>query len=127
MVGSSGEAGQAALLMLGVLAAVLAGALILFGLGQALGARGKHQRAADLAAVSGAQVMRREYARLFEPAVLENGAPNRRHLSSAAYVSLARAAALRGASRNGVSPGRVEVSFPDVSFAPTRITVGVRG
>jgi hypothetical protein len=35
--------------MLGVLAAVLAGALVLFGFGQALGARGHSQRAADLA------------------------------------------------------------------------------
>jgi hypothetical protein len=43
------ECGQAALLMLGVLAAVLAGALVLFGFGQALGARGHSQRAADLA------------------------------------------------------------------------------
>jgi hypothetical protein len=41
------ECGQAALLMLGVLAAVLAGVLVLFGFGQALGARGHAQRAAD--------------------------------------------------------------------------------
>lgn len=59
------ESGQAALLMLGVLAAVLAGVLVLFGFGQALGARGHAQRAADLAAVSAAQVMRRNFARLF--------------------------------------------------------------
>jgi Putative Flp pilus-assembly TadE/G-like len=58
MTGSNGEAGQAALLLLGVLAALLAGAVVLFAFGQALGARGKHQRAADLAAVSAAQVMR---------------------------------------------------------------------
>lgn len=101
--------------------------LILFGFGQALGARAKHQRAADLAAVSGAQVMRREYPRLFEPATLEGGVPNPGHLSDAAYLALTRAAALRGARRNGVSPGRVGVSFPDVPFAPTRITVVVRG
>ena len=54
--------------MLGVLAALLAGVLVLFGFGQALGARGHAQRAADLAAVSAAQVMRRNFARLFEPA-----------------------------------------------------------
>jgi hypothetical protein len=40
------ESGQAALLMLGMLAAVLAGVLVLFGFGQALGARGQAQRAA---------------------------------------------------------------------------------
>ena len=47
----AGERGQASLLLFGLLA-LLAGTLILFGFGQALGARGKHQRAADLAAVS---------------------------------------------------------------------------
>src|ERR687894_1268753 len=95
-----GERGQAALLMLGVLAALLAGVLVLFGFGQALGARGHAQRAADLAAVSAAQVMRRNFARVFEPAYLERGLPNPRHLSAAAYRSLARAGALRGARRN---------------------------
>src|ERR671917_2877596 len=89
------EQGQAALLMLGVLAALLAGVLILFGFGQALGARGHAQRAADLAAVSAAQVMRRNHARVFEPAFLEGGVPNARHLSNHAYLSLARAEALR--------------------------------
>jgi hypothetical protein len=121
------ESGQATLLLLGVLAAVLAGTLILFGFGQALGARGKHQRAADLAAISGAQVMQRHYARLFEPPLLGNGVPNPRHLSTSAYLDLARAGARRGGRRNGVAPGRVSVSFPDAGFAPTRITVSVRG
>ena len=126
MIGSSGEGGQAALLMLGVLAAVLVGVLVLFGFGQALGARGHAQRAADLAAVSAAQVMRRNFARLFEPAVLEGGVPNSRHLSNDAYLALARAAALRGAVRNGVQRRRVEVAFPESRFAPTRVTVVVR-
>jgi hypothetical protein len=121
------ESGQAALLMLGVLAALLAGTLILFGFGQALGARGKHQRAADLAAVSAAQVMRRHYHRLFEPAVLEGGVANPRHLSTATYLSLARAAAERGARRNGVRTQGLTVEFPDRGFAPTRVTVTVRG
>jgi hypothetical protein len=121
------QSGQAALLVLGVLAALLAGALVLFGFGQALGARGKHQRAADLAAVSAAQVMRRHHSRLFEPAFFANGLPNPRHLSNAAYLALARAAARRGARRNGVAPERVEVSFPGAGFAPTRINVRVRG
>jgi len=40
------ERGQASLLLLGVVAALLVGVLVLFGFGQALGARGKHQRAA---------------------------------------------------------------------------------
>jgi len=121
------ESGQASLLLLGVLAAVLAGVVILFAFGQALGARSKHQRAADLAAISAAQVMSRNYARLFEPPFLEGGIPNPRHLSNAQYLAMARSAALRGGSRNGVPPLRVTVSFPDALFAATRVVVGVRG
>ena len=124
---SGAERGQASLLLLGMLAVLLVGVLVLFGFGQALGARGKHQRAADLAAVSGAQVMSRLYGRLFEPAVLENGLPNPRYLSNEAYLARARAAALRGARRNGVPPSRVEVDFPAAGFAPTRIEVRTRG
>jgi len=92
----------------------------LFGFGQALGARGHAQRAADLAAISAAQVMRRNFARLFEPATLENGAPNPRHLTNGSYVALARAAALRGARRNGASAQSVVVEFRESGFAPTR-------
>jgi hypothetical protein len=121
------QSGQATLLLLGALAVLLAGTLVLFGFGQALGTRGKHQRAADLAAVSAAQVMRRHYPRLFEPAFLEHGVPNARHLSNAAYLALARAAARRGARSNGVPPAQVTVAFPDRGFAPTRITVEARG
>jgi soluble lytic murein transglycosylase-like protein len=64
---------------------------------------------------------------LFEPAFLEDGAPNPRHLSNEAYLALGRAGALRGARRNGVPPGRVDVSFPGARSAPTRIAVAVRG
>jgi hypothetical protein len=121
------ERGQASLLLLGLLAALVGGMLVLFGFGQALGARGKHQRAADLAAVSAGQVMSRNYSRLFEAAVFENGVPNPRHLSNEQYLVLARAAALRGARRNGVPAGRVEVDFPAGGFAPTRIEVSTSG
>jgi hypothetical protein len=124
---SRDERGQAALLFLGLLAVLLAGTLVLFGFAQALGTKGKHQRAADLAAVSAAQVMRRHYQRLFEPALLEEGLPNPRHLSNAAYLALAGAAAREGARRNGVSPRRVRVALPDRGFAPTRVKVVVRG
>jgi Transglycosylase SLT domain/D-alanyl-D-alanine carboxypeptidase/Putative Flp pilus-assembly TadE/G-like len=121
------ERGQATLLVLGVLAALLAGTIILFALGQAYGAKSRHQRAADLAAVSAAQVMRRNYSRLFEPAFLERGVPNPRHLSNADYLALARAAAVRGARRNGVARAAVQVSFPDQGFAATQVEVAVRG
>jgi len=112
--------------MLGVLAAVLAGGLVLFGFGQALGARSHAQRAADLSAISAAQVMRRSFPRLFEPPFLETGLPNPHHLSKAAYLSLARDAARRGARRNGVEPARIAIDFPGGAFAPTRVTVAVR-
>jgi Transglycosylase SLT domain/D-alanyl-D-alanine carboxypeptidase/Putative Flp pilus-assembly TadE/G-like len=122
-----GDAGQASLLVLGVLAAVLAGVVVLFAFGQALGAKSRHQRAADLAAISAAQVMSRNYARLFEPPLLEGGIPNPRYLSNAEYLGMARAAALRGGRRNGVPPQTVAVSFPGPPFAPTRVAVGVNG
>ena len=124
---SRSQAGQASLLLLGVFAALLAGTLILFGFGQALGAKSRHQRAADLAAVSAAQVMRDEYPRLFEPPVFENGLPNPRHLSTVEYLALGRSAALRGARRNAVAGGGVRVTFPAGDFAPTRVTVAVSG
>jgi hypothetical protein len=126
-IGSDGAAGQAALLMLGMLAVLLAGALVLFAFGNALGARAHHQRAADLAAVSAAQVMRDLYPRLFESPFIEPGVPNPRHLEEESYLALAREAAVRGAQRNGVSIGVADVSFPGAGFAPTRVTVRVRG
>jgi hypothetical protein len=110
-----------------VLAAMLAGALILFGIGQAVGARGKQQRAADLAAVSAARVMRDLYPRLFEPPFLAAGEPNPHHLEEESYLALARAAAIRGAGRNGVRIRPGDVSFPGESFAPTRVSVRVMG
>ena len=122
-----GEAGQASLMMLAVIGALLAGTLVLFAFGNALGAKGGHQRAADLAAVSAAQVMRDLYPRLFEPPFLEPGVPNPRHLEQEAYLGLARAAAVRGARRNGVRLRRADVRFPADGFAPTRVTVRVRG
>jgi Transglycosylase SLT domain/D-alanyl-D-alanine carboxypeptidase len=123
----SDEHGQASLLLLAVVAAVLAGMLVLFALGQALGAKSRHQRAADLAAMSAAVAMRTVYPRLFEPVELEPGVPNPRHLTSEAYRSLARAAAIRVARRNGVSIGAGDVRFPGAGFAPTRVAVTARG
>jgi hypothetical protein len=119
--------GQASLLLLAVIGAVLVGAAVLFAFGNALGARGKHQRAADLAAISAAQVMRDLYPRLFEPPFIEPDVPNPRHLEEADYRALAVAAAIRGGRRNRVVVGREDVSFPGSGFAPTRVTVRVRG
>jgi Transglycosylase SLT domain/D-alanyl-D-alanine carboxypeptidase len=52
--------------------------------------------------------------------------PNSRHLSNGAYLALARAAAIRGAVRNGLEGRGVEVAFPPSRFAPTRVTVVIR-
>ena len=120
------ERGQSALLMLGAIAALIAFAMVLASLGQALGTRSRVQRVADLAAISGAREMRDSYGRLFEPPFLRPGVPNVRHLDVRAYLERARSAALDGASRNGVRIARSDVRFPDAaSFAPTRIAVDV--
>jgi hypothetical protein len=79
------QSGQASLMMLAVIGALLAGTLVLFAFGNALGAKGRHQRAADLAAVSAAQVMREVYPRLFEPTRLSTSRTGR--ASSAARPS----------------------------------------
>jgi hypothetical protein len=121
------ERGQASLMMLAVVAAVLAGAVVLFAFGNALGAKGRHQRGADLAAISAAQAMRDLYPRLFEPPFIEPDVPNPQHLEEAEYRGLAVAAAVRGAQRNGVDLRPRDVSFGGTGFAPTQVTVRVRG
>ncbi len=123
----SNERGQASLMMLAVVAAMLAGAVVLFAFGNALGAKARQQRAADLAAISAAQVMRDLYPRLFEPPFIEPELPNPRHLEEAEYRDGAVAAAVRAAERNGVRLRASDVSFGGTGFAPTRVTVRVRG
>src|SRR5262245_12175025 len=120
------HSGQATLLLLALVGILLASTLVLFAFGQALGAKGRHQRAVDLAAVAAARAMRDVYSRLFEPALLEDAVPNPLHLELDEYLALARRAALRTAVANGVSAEGVTVSFP-AGFAPTRVTVSVRG
>src|SRR5262245_49557523 len=91
------------------------------------GAKGRYQRAADLAAISAAQVMRDLYPRLFEPPFIAPDVTNPRHLEEGEYRGAAVAAAIRGGRRNGVAVRAEDVSFPGSSFAPTRVTVRVRG
>jgi len=114
-------------MLLGAVAAVLAGAVLLFAFGNALGAKGRHQRAADLAAISAAQVMRELYPRLFVPPFVGPDVPNPRHLEDAEYRDRAVTAAMRGAQRNGVHLRPTDVSFGGTAFASTRVTVRIRG
>ena len=118
------EAGQAAIAVLGVGAALLLGALMLGAVARGIGVRSDEQRAADLAALAGARAMHESYAGLFEPAALGPRA-NPAHLERAAYLRRGRAAAIATARRNGARA--ITVSFPDAgSFAPVRIAVQVR-
>ena len=110
------ESGQALLLLVAALAAVLVGAFVLGAVARGVGAQGRDQRAADLGALAGARAMRAVYDRLFEPPTI-GGRPNPRHLERRAYLELGRDASTRGAQANGART--VEVSFPDGrSFAP---------
>ncbi|MEJ7749919.1 MAG: transglycosylase SLT domain-containing protein [Thermoleophilaceae bacterium] len=120
------ESGQALVLVLGVVAALITGSLVLAAFGQALGGKSRAQRGADLAAMSAATSMRDDYPRLFEAVVLPNGLPNPRHLSTARYLARARRAAVRIGRRNGVRVQAGDVAFTG-GFAPTRVTVRVRG
>ena len=121
------QRGQATVLLLGVAFGLIAGVLMLGAFGQALGAKGRHQRAADLAAVSAARVMREDYPRLFEPPYLRPGVPNPRHLERGDYLARARAAAVRAGARNGVRVDPGDVSFDHDPLAPVRVTVAVHG
>jgi hypothetical protein len=111
-------------LLVGGLAAVLVGVLVLGAVARGVAREAGAQRAADLAALAGARTMYEANPRLFEPAVVD-GRPNPRHLTRDAYLALARAAAERVAVANGAAGATVR--FPDgESFAPMRIRVGVR-
>lgn len=122
--GPHGERGQATILVLGLLIAVLLGAFVLGGVARGLGLQGGQQGAADLAALAGARAMHGAYGGLFEPAVVA-GRPNPAHVERADYLRRGREAALATARRNGASS--VAVAFPDgKTFAPVRIRVTVR-
>jgi hypothetical protein len=116
--------GQASILLVGALSALLVGVLVLGAVARGVAQEAAAQRAVDLAALAGARAMQEANPRLFEP-VLIDGLPNPRHLTRAAYLALARDAAARVARANGVD--HPQVAFPDgASFAPTRIRVAAR-
>jgi soluble lytic murein transglycosylase-like protein len=116
--------GQATVLLVGALAALLVGVLVLGAVARGVAREAGAQRAADLAALAGARAMDAVYPRLFEPVVVD-GRPNPRHLDRARYLAIARSAAERVARANGADAAAI--SFPDgETFAPVRIRVGVR-
>jgi soluble lytic murein transglycosylase-like protein len=117
------ERGQALLVLVVAMAAVLVAAVALGAVAGGLGRRGSNQRAADLGALGGARAMLAAYPRLFAPALLGDRR-NPAHLDRGAYLADARSRALETAKDNGAE--RIAVSFPDgTSLAPTRIRVTV--
>ena len=105
------ERGQALLLLVGAMAAVLVGAFILGGIARGIGAKGRHQGAADLGALAGARAMLVAYPRLFEPPRV-GGRRNPRHLEKGDYLALGRRVALRdGGPQRGARRHR-ELSRP---------------
>jgi soluble lytic murein transglycosylase-like protein len=117
------EQGQAVLLVLGILLGVAAGALVLGGIAQGIGAHGERQRAADLAALAAARAMRDAYPGVFTAPGL-GGRSGRRHLDRAAYLALGRRIAQATAARNGARD--TLVAFPGGGLAPVRVRVTVR-
>jgi hypothetical protein len=120
------ERGQAAVLLVGMLCAVLLGAAVLGLLASGVGAHGRQQRAADLGALGAARTMHDLQPRLFEPAVID-GVPNPRHLERAEYLAAAERSGATVARANGAEA--VAVSFPDADpVAPVlvRVEVGER-
>jgi LPXTG-motif cell wall-anchored protein len=114
----TGERGQAAILLVGVLLAVVIGGLFLGVYARAVGVRSDRQSAADLAALAGARAMRAAYPRIFEIG------PGR--LTRAAYEEIGRRAAVETAGRNGAPGAIADFPRPD-AFAPVLIRVRAAG
>ncbi len=108
--------GQALILMVGAIAALLVGASGLGMLARGLGVRADHQRAADLAALAAARALVDAAPRAFAAP----GAAGR--LSGAAYLELARSIGAATARRNGAR--RVAVRLAPGPL-PDRVTVVV--
>jgi hypothetical protein len=117
------QRGQALLLLLGGLCAVLVGGLVLAAIAAGVSGRAERQRAADLAALSAARAMRAVQHRVYAPALI-GGRPNPVHLSPAAYRAIAQRAAGATGARNGACD--LAVAFPGGGLAPVRVRVVVR-
>lgn len=111
------------MVLVGLLVAVVLGAVVLGGIARGVGVRGDLQSAADLSALAAARAMHDAYPRVFEPAVV-GGVANPRHLERADYLALGEHAARATAARNGAHD--VRVAFPGTALAPIRVRVTVR-
>jgi hypothetical protein len=115
------ENGQASILIIGVLVAILVGVFLLGGVARGIGSKGDLQRAADLAALAGAKAMHSQYFRLFESGGLD-GKMSELGLEKSKYLKIGRAKAEAVGKANGGE--RLEITFPDESsFAPRKIRV----
>lgn len=119
---SAGESGQAlVLLVVGALVVLLAVAAV-GQVGAAFVARGRLQRAADLAAVAAARSMSTDYPGLFAV----KRPPAGRHLSRDQYVKRAREVARRSLAANGAARLNRSIRF-EPGYAPTWVKVAVSG
>jgi hypothetical protein len=120
--------GQALPLLLGGVALLLVTVLAIVSIAGALTGKGRMQRAADLAALSGARSMRDDMPRVTAPPLLPSGAPNFFHIDRGLYLARAREATLEAAEANGADRARVRVAFPGAAaFPPLRVRVDVLG
>lgn len=122
---ASGQRGQAAITLVGAIAAVFFATALFAQFGGAFVAKGRDQRAADLAALAAAQQMSRDYWRTFAPPTLPNGLPNPAHLTVAAYRSRARTAGLDSMRANHARGVLDRVSFSGTG-TPTSVAVATK-
>ena len=123
----TGQSGQALPALLGIAALAVLLTLALAALGGAVTAKGRAQRAVDLAALSAARSMRDDFSRLFVPARTPAGELDPRHLDREEYLERARSAARQAIEENGLGGATLTVRFqrPE-SFAPTGVEVLAR-
>ncbi|MBI5310404.1 MAG: transglycosylase SLT domain-containing protein [Actinobacteria bacterium] len=118
------QRGQAAILLVAGCLVVFAGVAAFAQYGTAFLARGRLQRAVDLAGLAAAQSMSRDFSRLMSPASMPDGSPNPAHISRTTYLDRARAAARRSLELSRVAPRQTSFEFP-VGAAPTVVTVTI--
>lgn len=116
------QQGQAAIALVGAIAAVFFATALFAQFGGAFVAKGRDQRTADLAALAAAQQMSRDYWRTFAPPTLPNGLPNPAHLTVASYRSRARKAAIKSVRANHARGVLDRISFSG-NGTPTQVAV----